>query len=115
MRRPTTGGDEPGATRTKRAPLTTEESPPPSRVAESTHQVWCKDLPERPLLFLLKCLRRRVLALCRRRSGVTWRGTLRRRHGTIVQCGRTEGLEMPGGGKARVRGIAAERPSSDAA
>jgi hypothetical protein len=39
---------------------------------------------------------------------------MQRRDGTIVQCGRTEGLELPGGGKARVRGIAAERPGSDA-
>src|SRR5713226_3206853 len=30
-------------------------------------------------------------------------------------CGRTEELELPGGGQARVRGIAAERPGPDAA
>src|SRR5260370_23850283 len=30
-------------------------------------------------------------------------------------CGRTEELELPGGGQARVWGIAAERPGPDAA
>ncbi len=40
---------------------------------------------------------------------------MQRRDGTIVQCGRTDGLELPGGGKARVPGIAAERPGPDAA
>jgi hypothetical protein len=53
MRRPTTGGDEPDATRTKSARLATEESPAQPRVAEMTHQVWCKDLLERPSLSFL--------------------------------------------------------------
>jgi hypothetical protein len=53
-----TEGDEPGATRTKSAPLSTQESPAQARVAESTHQVGCKDLLERPSLFLPECLRR---------------------------------------------------------
>jgi hypothetical protein len=53
MRRPTTGGDEPAATRTKSARLATEESPAQPRVAETTHQVWCKDLLERPSLSFL--------------------------------------------------------------
>jgi hypothetical protein len=48
---------------------------------------------------------------------LNWRGVRREAHvgGGVVQCGRTEGLELPGGGKAKVRGIAAERPAPDAA
>src|ERR1700687_1601075 len=61
-----------------------------------------------------------VLQLCgsvRATRPLNWRGVRREAHvgGGVVQCRRTEGLELPGGGKAKVRGIAAERPAPDAA
>ena len=91
MRRPTTGDDEPGATRTKPAPPVTEESPAPSRVAEPAHRLRSKDLLERPSLFSSSPCDSAYSLCAVEDQALQGEERVRRPSGTIVQCGRTEG------------------------